>query len=315
LFAPWIRPGAHGGRGRVRVNGNRRAAGTWRDGVLAVHLEARLGMWHPDGDRAPGAEVPAFAEAGKPPEIPGPLIRVPAGTDVALTVHNAVPNTVLTVHGLYARPLTTPAADTLQIASGATRPVRFRLDAPGTYYYWGTTMGREFRGRTREDAQLSGAIIVDEPGQRAPRDRILVIGVWEDTLGGVVLARERERELMVVNGRSWPHTERLSYMVGDTVRWRVLNVSTDVHPMHLHGFYYQVVARGDGTGDTSYAEGRRDLVVTQRMIPGQTMLMRWIPERAGNWLFHCHIPRHFGPRAPLGLRRPTPTGPEPGHAT
>jgi FtsP/CotA-like multicopper oxidase with cupredoxin domain len=158
-------------------------------------------MWHPDGDRAPGAEVPAFAEAGKPPEIPGPLIRVPAGTDVALTVHNAVPNTVLTVHGLYARPLTTPAADTLQIATGATRPVRFRLDAPGTYYYWGTTMGREFRGRTREDAQLSGAIIVDEPGQRAPRDRILVIGVWEDTLGGVVLARERERELMVVNGR------------------------------------------------------------------------------------------------------------------
>jgi len=109
-------------------------------------------------------------------------------------------------------------------------------------------------------------------------------------MGGVVLARERERELMVVNGRSWPHTERLSYMVGDTVRWRVLNVSTDVHPMHLHGFYYQVVARGDGTGDTSYSEARRDLVVTQRMIPGQTMQMTWIPERAGNWLFHCHIP-------------------------
>src|SRR3989442_5871706 len=145
-------------------------------------------MWHPDGDSAPGAEVPAFAEARTPTEIPGPLIRVSAGTEVTLTVRNAVPNTVLIVHGLHARPLTAPAADTLQIPSGATRPVRFRLDAPGTYYYWGTTMSREFRGRTREDAQLSGAIIVDEPGQRAPRDRIFVIGVWEDTIGGGVLA-------------------------------------------------------------------------------------------------------------------------------
>jgi len=315
LLAPWLGPSAHDTRERVRVNDNRRAAGAMRDGLLTLHLEARLGAWHPDGDSAPGVDVPAFAEAGKPTQIPGPLIRVPAGTEVAITVRNAVPNAALTIYGLHARPLTTPAADTLQIASGATRPVRFRLDAPGTYYYWGTTMGRAFRARTREDAQLSGAIIVDEVGPRPP-DRVFVIGVWEDTAGGVVLARERERELMVVNGRSWPHTERLSYTVGDTVRWRVLNVSADVHPMHLHGFYYQVVARGDGTGDTSYAEARRDLIVTQRMIPGQTMQLTWIPERAGNWLFHCHIPRHFAPRGPLGLRRPGRTRRVPGgHAT
>jgi len=301
---------------RVRINDNRRAAGTLRDGVLTVHLEARLGTWHPDGDSAPGAAVPAFAEAGKAPEIPGPLIRVPAGTEVLVTVRNAVPGTPLTVHGLHARPLTT-AMDTLSVAPGTTREARFRLDAPGTYYYWGTTMQRALRWRTREDAQLSGAIVVDAPGRgrSAPRDRILVIGVWEDTLGGVQLARERERELFVVNGRSWPHTERFSYGVGDTVRWRVLNVSADLHPMHLHGFYYRVDSRGDGTGDTTYAEARRDLVVTQRMSPGLTMQMTWIPERAGNWLFHCHIPRHFSPRGALGLRRVGPTDPGAPHRT
>ena len=290
------------GPDHVQTNDNRRAAGTLRGGVLTVQLEARLGLWHPDGDSAPGAAVPAFAEEGKAPEIPGPLIRVPAGTEVLVTVRNAVLNAPLAVQGLHARPLTTPA-DTLIVAPGTTREARFRLDAPGTYYYWGTTMGRALRSRTREDAQLSGAIIVDEPGRSAPRDRILVIGVWEDTAGAVQVARERERELFVVNGRSWPHTERFSYAVGDTVRWRVLNVSADVHPMHLHGFYYRVDSRGDGTGDTAYAETRRDLVVTQRMTPGSTMHMTWIPERAGNWLFHCHIPRHFSPRGPLGLRR------------
>jgi len=31
--------------------------------------------------------------------------------------------------------------------------------------------------------------------------------------------------------------------------------------------------------------------------------MTWVPARAGNWLFHCHIPEHFGPRAALGLPR------------
>ncbi|MBK8058815.1 MAG: multicopper oxidase domain-containing protein [Gemmatimonadetes bacterium] len=33
--------------------------------------------------------------------------------------------------------------------------------------------------------------------------------------------------------------------------------------------------------------------------------MTWVPEHAGNWLFHCHIPEHFGPRAALGLPRDT----------
>lgn len=296
------RPRALGPSERARVNDNRRPAGTLRHGVLTVQLEVRQAMWYPDGERAPGAEVPAFAAAGQPPEIPGPLIRVPAGTEIAITVRNALPNAALTLHGLHTRPLTAAAADTLHVASRATGAVRFRLEAPGTYYYWGTTMGRVFLGRTREDAQLSGAIIVDPPERPVREDRILMIGMWADTLSGEDTP-EPWQLLFVVNGRSWPHTERLAYAVGDTVRWRVLNVSADLHPMHLHGFFFRVDSRGDGTGDTTYTAATRDLVVTQRMFPGQTMLVTWVPDRPGNWLFHCHVPTHFGPRGPLGSRR------------
>ncbi len=114
------------------------------------------------------------------------------------------------------------------------------------------------------------------------------------------------RLLLVVNGRSWPHTERLSYVVGDSVQWRVINASANVHPMHLHGFYFRVDSRGDGTGDTTYAEDRRDRVVTERMGNRQTMRITWVPERAGNWLFHCHFTSHFSPRAPLGIRLDDP---------
>ena len=83
--------GGSGARGadHVSPNDNRDAAGTLKDGVLTVHLEARLGSWHPDGDDAPGLDLPAFAEAGKTPQIPGPLIRAGAGTHVAATVRSA----------------------------------------------------------------------------------------------------------------------------------------------------------------------------------------------------------------------------------
>jgi len=197
----------------------------------------------------------------------------------------------------------------MQVAPGASREVHFRLDTPGTYFYWGTTTGRSWAARTGEDAQLSGAIIVDEPGRTPRPDRILVIGQWADTTPSEsnpdALMR---RLLLVVNGRSWPHTERLSYVVGDSVRWRVINASANVHPMHLHGFYFRVDSRGDGSGDTTYAADRRDRVVTERMGNRQTMLITWVPEREGNWLFHCHFTAHFSPRAPLGMRLDGPIG-------
>ncbi len=291
---------------RIRPNDNLRPAGTLRGGVLTLGLEARVGMWHPDGDRAAGAAVPAFAEAGRPLQIPGPMIRVPAGTEVLVTVKNAVADSALTLYGLVSRPVPSDStAEAVQVAPGAVRELRFRLDTPGTYYYWGTTMGRPFNVRTREDAQLSGAIIVDGPDADARRDRVMVIGGWADTAGAAAreLNRRRERVLLVVNGRSWPHTTRLSYALGDTIRWRVINASADLHPMHLHGFYFSVDGRGDGTADTTYAEPRRERVVTEKLNPGRTMALSWVPERPGNWLFHCHVPSHFAARGSLGMPR------------
>src|SRR3712207_7271016 len=47
------------------------------------------------------------------------------------------------------------------------------------------------------------------------------------------------RSGFTINGRAWPHTERLRYDIGDPVRWRIINLSTQVHPMHLHGFYFR----------------------------------------------------------------------------
>jgi FtsP/CotA-like multicopper oxidase with cupredoxin domain len=299
----------HGARSAERVvpNDNRQAAGDLRDGVLTLRLEARLGDWHPDGDNAPGAEVPAFAEAGKPTQIPGPFIRVSAGTRVSATVRNSLPNDTLIVHGLYTREPGSKEGPAIELPPGQERRVEFLLGAPGTFYYWGTTMRRALAVRSREDSQLSGAIVVDPPASSgsataAPAaDRVFVIGIWSDT-SGAALRHGRKRILSVINGRSWPNTERLRYTVGDSVRWRVINTSADLHPMHLHGFYFRVDARGDEVRDTEYAPAERDRVVTDLLTVGTTLRMSWVPERDGNWAFHCHLPEHIEARGPLGLR-------------
>jgi FtsP/CotA-like multicopper oxidase with cupredoxin domain len=289
---------------RIVANDNRTASGEMRNGGLVLHLEARVAMWHPDGDDGPGAPIPAFAVAGAAPSVPGPLIRVPAGTTVRVSMRNSLSDT-LRVHGLFDR--TSAAANDvpLIIAPGAVHETSMQLDTPGTYLYWGTTMQRGLNFRTLEDAQLTGALVVDERNAQRVPDRIFVIGMWTDTVHRA--GSHRKRVLGVVNGKSWPHTERLERTVGDTVRWRVINASADLHPMHLHGFYYRIDARGDVRRDTAYAPGARPMVVTESMGSGATMRMTWIPERAGNWLFHCHIPEHFGARGPLGMEPPPGT--------
>ncbi|NIP83950.1 MAG: multicopper oxidase domain-containing protein [Gemmatimonadetes bacterium] len=97
----------------------------------------------------------------------------------------------------------------------------------------------------------------------------------------------------MINGRSWPATERLYYEPGDTVRWRVVNMTGRIHPMHLHGFYFSVDARGDQGGEVVYGDGERQLAVTETLAPGQAARVSWIPTEPGNWIFHCHLMRHM----------------------
>src|SRR5262249_15450739 len=43
-----------------------------------------------------------------------------------------------------------------------------------------------------------------------------------------------------------------------------------------------------------------DVAVTERIPPGRTATISWSPERAGNWLFHCHTNMHIQPSRPFG---------------
>jgi FtsP/CotA-like multicopper oxidase with cupredoxin domain len=274
----------------VSPNDNRIPAGNLRSGVLTIHLEIAEGTWHPLGPDGESHVVYIFREAGHPLQNPGPLIRVPQGSEIQATILNTLPVGV-TLHGFHERP--GEDKDTLNVPPGATKEIQFHAGAPGAYFYWGTTSGNPLRLRVSAETQLAGALVIDSPGA-TPWDRIFVLGVWsEDPAGPNV------RELATINGTSWPYTERFNFKVGETVHWRWLNATGSDHAMHLHGFYYHVDAMGTSERAHSFNRETRPLVVTQHFDPGDTFDMSWVPERAGRWLFHCHMLVHMLPPDPL----------------
>ena len=273
----------------IKSNDNRAAAGRLEDGLLTVNLTAAPGVWYPEEKDGPGHQVYAFGENGRGLSTPGPMLRVPTGTEIRVTVANRIVGKPIAVHGLYDRP---GSPRVLVVPAGGTETVRFRVTSPGTYFYWGTTRGVErIQDRFGAESQLMGALIVDPAGD-IPRDHVYMIGIEDDS--GAVPA-DRRTLSAVINGRSWPHSQISTVTAGDTVRMRWINTSDRTHPIHLHGFYFTVNGRGDIARDTSYDDAGKRLAVTELMLQGQTMSVSWVPERPGNWLMHCHMAAHMSP--------------------
>ena len=274
---------------RIEANRNLSPAGQLRDGVLTLRLEIRDGDWYPEAETGPGVVVQAFAEEGRTLQVPGPLIRVPAGTEVRATVRNTLDKGSAKLYGLHGRP--GDGKQPLGIPAGEIREVRFKLSAPGAYHYWATTTDKNLFTRGGVDSQLSGALVVDPPGEAAA-DRVFVMGLWVDRpLPGP--SQPNGRLIAVINGKSWPYTERFTYDVGQPVRWHLINTSFFDHPMHLHGAYFRVSGEGNGEVSAALPREKQRLVVTERIPQGDTRTIALLLEREGRWLFHCHMLSHM----------------------
>ncbi|HWA59556.1 MAG TPA: multicopper oxidase domain-containing protein [Gemmatimonadales bacterium] len=282
-------------------NDNRQPAGRRHGDTLDLELELRRVDWRPEPGAGAALPILAFAERSGPALVPGPLIRVPRGTLVRARVHNPLPDSTLAVYGLW--PRLAPDTAPIRVAPGATASVTFTADLAGTWFYWGSTTGKDLDTREWLDSQLNGAFIVDS--MEAPvEDRVFVLTIWSHFTDRPARTAPDTGELMAINGLAWPHTERLTIPVGDSVRWRLLNASSSSHPMHLHGTYFSLESRGDQARDTVYPPDRRPLEVTELLLTGGSATIRWAPARAGDWLFHCHFAFHVSEEVSFD-RRPS----------
>ena len=283
------------GTEEIFTNDNKRSAGILNDGVLAIELEAREGMWFPETHEGEGIKVYAFAEKGKPLQLPGPVIRVPEGTIIKASIQNKL-DTAMVLHGFCSRPAV--PGDSIIIAPGEIYKATFKAGQPGTYFYRASASNEIwFFGLVLPhftDSQLFGAFIIDPADKKPdPKERIMMISLWNNNIKFDSTMNEQAS----INGLTWPFTERLTYNEGEEVNWKVINASNQQHPMHLHGFYYTVNSHGNLYKDSASNKESIHKSVTELLNPGETMSMNWVPERPGNWLFHCHTIFHILPES------------------
>jgi uncharacterized cupredoxin-like copper-binding protein len=258
----------------TRGHGNQLQFPTIDRGVKVFHLVAGSTRW----EVAPGDVRDAQTFNG---QVPGPQLRVRRGDRVRVVVDNRLQEpTTVHFHGL-----TVPnAADGVPyvtqppIMPGQRYTYEFTVvDPPGTYLYHSHFNSAEQVGRG-----LYGVIVV-EPAQRSWQREYTVL-VNDGSLG------------YTINGKGFPATEPLLASRGQRVLIRLGNIGQMLHPFHLHGYHFQVVAK-DGQ-----PEPRAFMADTLVVAPGERYDVLVDATQPGVWAFHCHVLSHVeGPQGMFGM--------------
>lgn len=90
----------------------------------------------------------------------------------------------------------------------------------------------------------------------------------------------------MINGKSFPDTDPIEVKQGDLLHICMANISNGIHPMHLHGHDFRIIAK-DG-----HPLANPSIVNTVTVNPGETYDIDFIADNPGEWVFHCHELHH-----------------------
>ena len=98
------------------------------------------------------------------------------------------------------------------------------------------------------------------------------------------LTGNMERWVWGFNGRKFSEAKAVRVRVGERIRFVLINDTMMEHPIHLHGFLFEVE---NGQGD------RLPLKHTINVKPGERMSFVFTADAPGHWAFHCHLLYHM----------------------
>jgi manganese oxidase len=272
----------------IEVQGNRPLEPRLEDGVKVFDLETSVIRW----TILPDITVDAYAFNG---QVPGPNIRFREGDRVRINVVNRLPHTT-TVHwhGLILPNVMDGAAMITQepIEHGDVYRYEFTAVQSGTYFYHSHD-----HGDRQQSLGLYGALIIDpltpDPALAADHDYTILLQEWLKREGLTYPSMPMEGgqpNYFTINGRSYPATDTIKMGVGETLRVRFIGShNVFVHPMHIHGGPFEVVAIDGQTLQPS----ARFFADTVNVAPGQRYDVVWKAHHTGKWLIHCHIGHHM----------------------
>lgn len=256
--------------------------------VREFRLVAQETTW----ELLPGVALKAWTYNG---QVPGPEIRVNEGERVRVVLENKLPApTTIHWHGLIipASMDGVPGVSMEAVKPGESFAYEFVAANPGTFWYHPhvDSLNQISRG-------MYGAFIV-EPRKRdlkIDREYTLIMSEW------VVPSKSESAEAMrgvggmggmeaanyyTINGKSAPAIPPMKVKQGERVLIRFINAGNEVHPMHLHGHAFQVVAT-DGYPLPSTVQ--KD---TLPINAGERFDVIVAADNPGTWAFHCHDLHH-----------------------
>ena len=269
---------------------------TMQNGVKVFNLVAQNIRW----EVSSGKFVDAMGFNGT---VPGPELHASYGDKVKIAVQNQLDQpTVLHLHGM-----------TVPNAMDGVPYITQDPIMPGHYWTYGFTVKdppgmdvyhSHFNSTEQVGAGLYGAVIVDPPGHAWPyRSSTVNLRTGAMTLGASPRIKDEYTMFLgdgplgyVINGKSFPATAPLVAKRGDWVLIHMANDGSLLHPMHLHGYHFEVVAQ-DG-----YPLAAPYMADTLVVAPGQRFDILIHAVYPGAWAFHCHVLPHVeGPEGMYGM--------------
>jgi manganese oxidase len=249
------------------------------DGTKVFDLTMEVADW----EVSPGKVVEAWTFNGM---VPAPMMDLEVGDKVEVRVQNDLPiATDVHWHGI-----------NVDNANDGVAPLTQDLIEPGSSFTYTFTTDEQAVAMYHPHAHghfllpdgMFGAILIGDV--RLPRGQ--TVGL-EEIPADLQVSQEIPMVLndagaigLSLNGKSFPATQPYTAKVGDWILVHYFNEGTQIHPMHLHQFDQVVVAKDGYPLDAPYT------VDTLNVAPGERYSVLVQVDRAGAWVWHCHILPH-----------------------
>lgn len=257
-----------------------RQNGDWKEFHLVAEPVVR--------EIAPGMVAHLWGYNG---QSPGPTIEAVEGDKVRIFVTNKLPeHTTVHWHGQLlpcgmdgVGGLTQP-----HIQPGKTFVYEFQLRKSGTFMY---------HPHADEMVQMAmgmmGFFVVhprDPAFMRVDRDFVFLLNAYDIEPGAYVpkVNTMLDFNLWTWNSRAFPGIDPLVCAKGDRVRVRVGNLTMTNHPIHMHGYHFEVTCTDGGwvRPEARWPEVTIDLPV------GAMRAYDFVADEPGDWAIHCHKSHH-----------------------
>jgi len=257
-----------------------RMNGDWKEFHLVAEPVLR--------ELAPGMTAHLWGYNG---QSPGPTIECVEGDKVRIFVTNKLPeHTTIHWHGMLlpngmdgVGGLTQP-----QIKPGKTFVYEFVLKKSGTFMY---------HPHADEMVQMAmgmmGFFVVhprDPKLHRVDRDFVFLMSSYDIDPGSYLpkVMTMTDFNLWTWNSRVFPGIDPLVVRRGDRVRVRIGNLTMTNHPIHMHGYHFEVT----GTDGGWIPDSARIPEVTTDVPVGAMRAYEFVADEPGDWAIHCHKSHH-----------------------